>query len=414
MEICLPVRPSYFGTIPKRMISPNEICDKASRLFDAAVEAWIANETDTYFPYRVRCDLKVGRDLNKTKSEIRSLRSQSKSVIGYGYRIEETEIASRSLGRDRFPSAVFIDSIEDLMRLIKRQDDFQLLTSNIELIRQRLPPLSSWVENSWKKLLPRSQEVKDLVSVVEWMLKNPRPGIHTREVPLAISTKLIERHESLLSEWLDQLLPAHAIDCGFGVSDFEKRYGFRYSDSHISIRVLDEQLAEELRLPCSELMLPVEALQRMDVRNICVVITENKASLDIVPKHARTITMGGLGNGIQMVASIEWLREARVLYWGDCDVAGFGILSRLRERLPNVVSVLMDQVTLDTYRALAIPDKTNSVVAKEHLTTDERATLSSLINSGARLEQEKLSAFYVNTKLNQTLAAISGSPTEVT
>jgi hypothetical protein len=396
------------------MITPNEIREKASRLFDASVEAWIAHETDSYFPYRVRCDLKLGRDLNKTKSEIRSLRSQSKSAIGYGYRLEETEIASRSLGRDRFPTAVYIDSIADLMCLVKRQDDFQLLKSNIELIRQRLPLLSSWIVDAWKKLLPRGQEVKDLVSVVEWMLKNPRPGIHTREVPLAISTKLIERHESILSEWLDRLLPVHAIDCGFGVSDFEKRYGFRYSDSHISIRVLDEQLAEELRLPSSELMLPVEALQRMDVRNVCVVISENKASLDIVPKNARTITMGGLGNGIQMVTSIEWLREARVLYWGDCDVAGFGILSRLRERLPNVVSVMMDSETIDSYIAIAIPDKTNSIVAKENLTTDEQATLSSLINSGVRLEQEKLPAYFVNNNLNHAYAAMSAVLNNIT
>jgi hypothetical protein len=385
------------------MITPNEIRDKVSRLFDAAVQAWIANETDTYFPYRVRCDLKVGRDLNKTKSEIRSLRSQSKSAIGYGYRLEETEIASRSLGRDSFPTAVFIDSIEDLMRLIKRHDDFRLLTNNIELIWQRLPLLSSWVENSWKKLLPRGQEVKDLVSVVEWMLKNPRPGIHTREVPLAISTKLIERHESILSEWLDRLLPAHAIDCGFGVSDFEKRYGFRYSDSHISIRVLDQQLAEELRLPCSELMLPIEALQRMNVRNVCVVITENKASLNIVPKCARTIAMGGLGNGIQSVASVEWLQEAKVFYWGDCDVAGFGILSRLREQLPNALSVLMDSETVDLFITLAIPDKTNPVVAIENLTTEEKATVLKLINNRIRLEQEKLPAYFVNTKLHQVL-----------
>ena len=391
------------------MITPDEIREKTFRLFDVAVNAWIAGETDMFFPYRLRCDLKSGRDFMKAKNEIRALRAHSKASIGYGYQLQETERASRSLGRDTFPAAVFIDSIEDLMQLARRQDDFRLLARNIELIRKQLPRLAPWIADSWKKLLPRGQDVRDLVSVAEWMVKNPRPGIHTREVPLAISTKLIERHESLLSEWLDRLLPSDAIDSGYSVAEFEKRYGFRYSDSQISIRVLDEHLAADLGLPSSELMLPVEALQRLDVRDVCVVITENKASLDIVPKHARTIVMGGLGNGILKVASIEWLQRATVFYWGDCDAAGFGILGRLRARLPNVVSVLMDQVTLDSYRSLAIPDRIHQINTTENiasnLTADEQATLLSLINGGERLEQEKLPVELVHAKFEDAFAS---------
>ena len=228
-------------------------------------------------------------------------------------------------------------------------------------------------------------------------------------MPLAISTKLIERHESFLSEWLDRVLPEHAIDCGFGIADFEKRYGFRYSDSQVSIRVLDEQLASELRLPCSELMLPVEALQKFAVRDVCVVITENKASLDIVPKHARTIVMGGLGNGIHKVASIEWLQDATVFYWGDCDAAGFEIPGRLRARLQNVVSVLMDQLTLDTFRNLAIQNRAIEIVAAEniavHLAADEQAILLSKITCGERLEQEKLPVAWVHAKFEEAFAS---------
>jgi hypothetical protein len=119
--------------------------------------------------------------------------------------------------------------------------------------------------------------------------------------------------------------------------------------------------------------------------------------------------MGGLGNGIQKVASIEWLQRATVLYWGDCDAAGFGILGRLRARLPNVVSVLMDQVTLDSYRRLAIPDRTNLIVTTENiaenLTADEQATLLMLISSGERLEQEKLPVELVHAKFKEVFAS---------
>ena len=119
--------------------------------------------------------------------------------------------------------------------------------------------------------------------------------------------------------------------------------------------------------------------------------------------------MGGLGNGILKVVSIEWLQHASVFYWGDCDAAGFGILGRLRARLPNVVSVLMDQVTLDTYRSLAIQDRTNQIVTVENLTSyltaDEQATLRSLNSSGDRLEQEKLPIELVHAKFEEAFAS---------
>ena len=119
--------------------------------------------------------------------------------------------------------------------------------------------------------------------------------------------------------------------------------------------------------------------------------------------------MGGLGNGILKVVSIEWLQHASVFYWGDCDAAGFGILGRLRARLPNVVSVLMDQVTLDRYRRLAIPDRTNLIVTTENLTAnltaDEQATLLMLRGSGDRLEQEKLPIELVHAKFKEAFAS---------
>jgi hypothetical protein len=35
--------------------------------------------------------------------------------------------------------------------------------------------------------------------------------------------------------------------------------------------------------------------------------------------------------------------DGRVVYWGDCDEAGYGILSGLRSVFPHARSVLMDE-----------------------------------------------------------------------
>jgi hypothetical protein len=60
----------------------------------------------------------------------------------------------------------------------------------------------------------------------------------------------------------------------------------------------------------------------------------------------------GLGYGLERLADVEWLRQVEVHYWGDIDTHGFGILNRLRARLPDAHSFLMDRSTLEAHRAL--------------------------------------------------------------
>lgn len=379
------------------MISPDQIIDKASRLFDTAITEWLAGKASRMFPYRIPCDLKRLADHTKTKNDVRSLRSSSKEAIGYGYRLEETEISSRTTGRDSYPTGVYIDSIDDLMRLIRRDEDFKTLTTNVELVRRRLPSLDGWLLQGWKKLLPRHEVVSELVAVAEWMMNNPRPGIHKREVPLPISTKLIECHESLLSKWFDLLLPSDAIESGFDPQDFNKRYGFREYKTKIEVRVYDRQLMEELRFPCNELMMPIEDLRELKTTNIRVVISENKACLDTIPRLPRTLVIGALGNAIQMIGCTQWLQDAETYYWGDCDVAGFAILNRLRQWLPRIRSVMMDSKTLQTFREITIADETKQVYVSDRLNDEERKVLSLLVKERRRLEHDKLPAAYVHS-----------------
>jgi hypothetical protein len=43
--------------------------------------------------------------------------------------------------------------------------------------------------------------------------------------------------------------------------------------------------------------------------------------------------------------------DALVVYWGDCDEAGHGILSGLRSVFPQVRSVLMDECSVEALSA---------------------------------------------------------------
>jgi len=84
-----------------------------------------------------------------------------------------------------------------------------------------------------------------------------------------------------------------------------------------------------------------------------------------------------------------------ILYWGDIDVQGFEILSRLREHFIHVKSILMDKVTFETFFENDNGTPTN-ISTKLNLTDREQELYDILKANNWRLEQEKVPFDYVN------------------
>ena len=78
------------------------------------------------------------------------------------------------------------------------------------------------------------------------------------------------------------------------------------------------------------------------------------------------------------------------VYWGDCDEAGYGILSGLRSVFPHVRSVLMDECSWHQWKLLASPGRRDPSVRHDHLTDTERAALGLVLAGPWMSEQEKI------------------------
>jgi hypothetical protein len=155
----------------------------------------------------------------------------------------------------------------------------------------------------------------------------------------------------VLRAWLNQLLPASSMLCH--ESKFERRFGLRERQSFRSAWVQDERLRRELGLPFAEFALPVRSLAELDVQQATIIVVENKTPLMSVPHGPRTLVLTGEGASGPDLASLPWLEQNRVLYWGDMDAAGYAILSNFRVRLPHVESILMDQATFEMHKKYA-------------------------------------------------------------
>lgn len=125
---------------------------------------------------------------------------------------------------------------------------------------------------------------------------------------------------------------------------------------------------------------------------------ENKTTLYTtltLPKMNETIAIFGQGNAVTNIQNAKWLNDVIILYWGDIDVHGFEILSRIRKHFQHTQSVLMDKLTFEKFfeNELGKPTTDTTIL---NLNDSEKELYNLLKINNWRLEQEKIPFDYVN------------------
>jgi hypothetical protein len=332
-------------------------------------------------------------DQENAIESIQLLKAEAKDVRGYGYAIDWREINSRKHGRNLFPAKIVFETENDFLRYIGKQREFSSFISAVEQTRARYPVLQTWIRSHRKLLIDSSAEVDGLLQVVDYLSAHPRPGLFARELPLAVDTKF---------EWLDLILPPHTIRAD--EDHFYRRYGLRYADPHLLVRFLDDEIQDVSGSPWSECSVPLHTLAARPIQATRVVIVENKVNLLTLPRLKGAIGLGGLGDGVTDLRYVDWLANSELWYWGDLDVEGLLILSRLRVLFPHVQSLLMDDLTLHAWRErLAILGTGRAYDQPSNLTPFEQAAYSLCVAGNLRIEQERFPQAFVDGLLAETL-----------
>lgn len=157
-----------------------------------------------------------------------------------------------------------------------------------------------------------------------------------------------------------------------------------------------------------------------------VLVVENRDCRLWFPPSDGTIVVEGGGTAANsLLAAVPWIRQAAmVVYWGDVDADGFAILDRFRAAMGEpgvdgspaheVVSILMDAVTLDRYAVLGVDhDERGRVIPSAsaplpRLTGDERQAYEAIATGGRvrvrRIEQERIPVDDAATALVDVIA----------
>mgnify|MGYP001488432312 CR=1 FL=1 len=385
------------------MISINDIKDFANRAWNRGdvLRGSVLGEPE--YPLRLRFKKTGGQHAVESFTEVQrwvsELNASSKDTLGYGFTVEFSQVNHRKLGRQNLPSDIRFDTPDDIARFIGKQKEFEEFLKVLRFSEAHNSAISDWMKSSPMKVLPHMQDWDKVLRVCDYLLANPKPGIYLRQLTLpGIDTKFFETKRAILSEVLTQCLPKDAYDdCVTGLSraGFERRYGFLYDEPIVRFRILDDAILSDSDY--RDISVMATDFARKPIPGVeTVFITENKVNGLAFPMVKGGIVVFGLGYGIGELAEAEWLKEQRVVYWGDIDTHGYGILSMLRGKLPHVESILMSSKDIDQNIDLAVqePGDTRRTDSLANLTDAELTAYQRLLPGGdcegIRIEQERV------------------------
>ena len=375
------------------MISLKEIKQKAERPWTSGrfLKSWLAEEE--YFPldipFRKPSGRSLGSDFAKVRDWMALLHKNSKDVCGTGFSIEYRAINHQQLGRQRIPDTILFENRDDWLSYIGKRKAFRQFDEIVGSTRRQLPEVMEYLKTKPLKVLEYAESWASLLKVCRYFQHNPNPGRYIRQLDIqGVDTKFIEGHKGILSELLVLALDSDDFDgtvIGLAENGFERRFGLLYDEPLVRFRLLESD--HDMSVPISRFVDP--GVQR-------VFITENKVNGLAFPKVRDAMVIFGLGYGIRSLATVSWLKDKELVYWGDIDTHGFAILSQVRKMFPGTRSLMMDETTLREHLSLCVLEQGAKRFLGElpDLSTEESALFESLkdnrLGRNLRLEQERI------------------------
>src|SRR5690554_4404082 len=162
-------------------------------------------------PLRLSFRAPTSADLTERFDEVRAWVAEFRNTPRV--RLQMREFRHRIRGASAIPEQAWLDSLDDALALIQRCGQATTFRNLFDDVRQQQPTLAPWLQRHPLRALELRDRWPRLLSVIDWMQRNPRPGMYLRQVDIpGVDSKFIERHRGLLSELLDLALPASAID----------------------------------------------------------------------------------------------------------------------------------------------------------------------------------------------------------
>jgi len=181
----------------------------------------------------------------------------------------------------------------------------------------------------------------------------PVPGMHT---------KWLARHRGMVlaclgtptdsSESTESTGDADPVDIP---ADDLDALGLRPLPREISVILADPVLRAAVG-GLRQISAPVDELAGLQIRPDAILIVENKEPALAWSDTAGLVVIHSLGNHLDVLSRLPWIRHDHCWYWGDLDRHGFTLLSRARSMISRLRSLLMASGAIEAYRPLGVEE----------------------------------------------------------
>lgn len=254
----------------------------------------------------------------------------------------------RGLGAQRLPDALRLYNPNEVAAWIGEESRWARASGRYEELVTRWPLLKSGLSRHFDVLADYTEEdFRKLETMLAWLEAHRGSNLYPRQLPVpGLDSKWLETRTSLIRGLLEVL-------CGEAASgrDFYELCGLKRPPRLIRLMLLDESLRAHMG-GIRDLSVPAEELWQLNLPAARIYVVENLQTGLAFDDLPGSIVFMRLGYGIDVFHDLPWVMRADCVYWGDLDTHGLRILGRLRTCLPRVRSLLMDEDTLLSHRAL--------------------------------------------------------------
>jgi hypothetical protein len=363
------------------MITLEELRKKALNLYPEVLRT--ARMGEVFFPKNIPANKQPGADLAALHRQLAPLVAASKERAGVGYTIRYETRTTRLHGTQDLPTSFIFETLEDYLLFLEKKEEFNQFERDASGIARQFPALADWLTAYPLRVVEYAGRWDDLLAVCHWFTTAWAPDrYYLRELTVPVHTKFVEQHKAVLTQLLDVLLGEQV---NTSTSIFEQRFGLRFDEPLVRIRLLDAAMAgfRDVSLPVSDFRAAYFPAHR-------VFILENKMNFLAFPEVQDAAAIWGKGFQVSILKNIDWLASAEIFYWGDLDAHGFQILSQLRSYYPHTQALLMDWETLHRFQGDWGIGAVTSATLLPGLTAKEQRVFDFLKSNNLRLEQEKI------------------------
>jgi len=374
---------------------PENIREFLKRKFQNKYREWLKNSVcgnaTAEWPMEINLGIPTEQEALRQPDGVRVWISAWRSWQGSGHLVW-SERRWRTIGTQSLPQKLVLESPDDVVTWIGETARWLCATERFKSLVQRWPALLDTLPNHFNVLADYDDsDFLNLFEMLSWLNANPNSNLYIRQIPIAgIDSKWLESRKGLVCELFATIRQTDTPE----ERDFFKCCGLKPQPQLIRMRILDPALRSQFG-GLGDISAPLEEIAGLNITPTHVFIIENIQTALAFNDLKNSIVIMGLGYAVDVLGKIPWLHNSRCIYWGDIDTHGFAILNRARSYLPNLETVLMDEVTLLNHRTLWVEEKNQHASTELPLLTDTELKLfmslkNNVFGQQVRLEQERI------------------------